>query len=366
MEMKTTFKITMVLILVFATKGQAQKEISVPLDPKTLEIDANEHRFEAYKGKTALYLKNGRAWLKDASFKNGTIEYDIAFGNERNFAGIHFHIQDANNYEEYYLRPHQSGNPDAMQYSPVINGNAAWQLYHGEGYWSPFQFTFDEWMHVKLEIRGNRMQVYINDMENPILHVTDLKLGERSGGLGFGSFLGSSHYANLTYHNTDDVVFVKNEKIENRSEIPNGVISSYEVSEAFPSIKMEGITALKDLKIPVGKKMKAEASGILNLSRVSPVSENTNTVLAKFNISSNSRDETKGLEFGYSDKVKVFVNGKLVYAGDNSFRSRDYRYLGSMGLFDAISLNLRKGDNEITFAVTERMGGWGVMARLSD
>ncbi|WP_143070680.1 hypothetical protein [Flagellimonas taeanensis] len=364
--MKTTFKIMMVLILVFATKGQAQKEISVPLDPKTLEIDANEHRFEAYKGKTALYLKNGRAWLKDASFKNGTIEYDITFGNERNFAGVHFHIQDANNYEEYYLRPHQSGNPDAMQYSPVINGNAAWQLYHGEGYWSPFQFTFGEWMHVKLVIRENKMQVYINDMENPILHVTDLKLGEKSGGLGFGSFLGGTHYANLTYQNTDDVALVKSEENDHNKENRSGIISSYEVSEAFPSKKLGGITVLKDLNIPVERKMKAEASGILNLSKVSPVSEDTNTVLAKFNISSNSGDETKRLEFGYSDKVKVFVNGKLVYGGDNSFRSRDYRYLGSMGFFDSIHLNLRKGNNEITFAVTERMGGWGVMARLSD
>lgn len=363
--MKTIIKLQMLLVITVSATVQAQEAVNVPLSQKVWDINAKDSRFEEYKGKKALYLENGKARLKDASFKNGTIEYDIAFEQKRNFAGVHFRIQDDKNYEEYYLRPHQSGNPDAMQYTPVINGNAGWQLYHGEGHWSAFPFKFEEWMHVKLVVLGNKMQVYIDNMEKPILNVADLKMGEVSGGLGFGTFLGAAHYANLTYRNSNDVVFVKSESEEEKTTIPPGLITSYEVSEGFPSKDLDRITDLKDLEVQTAKKMETEPSGLLNLSKISPVSEDTNTVLAKFSITSDSGNEMKRLEFGYSDSVKVFVNGKLVYGGDNGFRSRDYRYLGSIGFFDSIFLDLQEGHNELVFAVTERMGGWGIMTKLS-
>jgi hypothetical protein len=53
-----------------------------------------------------------------------------------------------------------------------------------------------------------------------------------------------------------------------------------------------------------------------------------------------------------------------VYSGHNKFRSRDYRYLGTMGYFDAVHLELKKGENEIIFAVSENFGGWGLKAKL--
>jgi hypothetical protein len=72
------------------------------------------------------------------------------------------------------------------------------------------------------------------------------------------------------------------------------------------------------------------------------------------------------LNFGYSDTAKVFVNGKLIYAGNNTYQSRDYRYLGTIGLFDSVVLPLHSGENEILIAVTEAFGGWGVMAELEN
>jgi hypothetical protein len=46
--------------------------------------------------------------------------------------------------------------------------------------------------------------------------------------------------------------------------------------------------------------------------------------------------------------------------------TRDYRYLGSIGLFDSVVLPLEAGENEIWIAVSEAFGGWGVMARITD
>jgi hypothetical protein len=46
--------------------------------------------------------------------------------------------------------------------------------------------------------------------------------------------------------------------------------------------------------------------------------------------------------------------------------SRDYRYLGTIGLFDSVTLPLKAGENEIWIAVSEAFGGWGIMDRIVD
>ena len=46
--------------------------------------------------------------------------------------------------------------------------------------------------------------------------------------------------------------------------------------------------------------------------------------------------------------------------------SRDFRYLGTIGLFDAIHLPLKQGENEVLLAVSETFGGWGIISRLAD
>lgn len=90
-----------------------------------------------------------------------------------------------------------------------------------------------------------------------------------------------------------------------------------------------------------------------------------NTRFAKLIIESDRR-QSKLMSFGYSDAAKVFVNGMLLYSGNNTYMSRDYRYLGTIGLFDAVVLPLEAGENEIMIAVSEAFGGWGVMAEFAD
>jgi len=73
----------------------------------------------------------GAAILKDQAFGNGVIEYDVSFGETRTFAGLNFRVQGPGNGENFYLRAHQSGNPDANQYMTNYNGIPSWQLYYG-------------------------------------------------------------------------------------------------------------------------------------------------------------------------------------------------------------------------------------------
>lgn len=68
----------------------------------------------------------------------------------------------------------------------------------------------------------------------------------------------------------------------------------------------------------------------------------------------------------YSDDIQAFVNGQLVYADTNAFRTRDYRYLGTIGFFDSLYLSLKEGDNEVLLTLKEGFGGWGMKAKIDD
>jgi hypothetical protein len=79
------------------------------------------------------------------------------------------------------------------------------------------------------------------------------------------------------------------------------------------------------------------------------------------------RDQVKKLYIGYSDDVSVFLNGKILFRGRSAQNYRDPGFLGIVNPEnDAIYLRLKKGNNELTLAVSELGGGWGFICRLAD
>jgi len=344
----------------------AQEKINAEFNPDAWKIEAQNSEFTEYKGKQCLYLENGSARLTGSSFKTGIIDYDVSFDQGRKFAGIHFRIQDPVNYEEFYLRAHQSGNPDAMQYTPVYNGVAGWQLYYGAGHSTPFRHNFGEWIHIRLIVTEKRMDVFIGDMSKPILHVNDLKRDPMEGMLGFGTLMGGAYFANLVVQPMSEPSLVS--KPEPLPGLESGTIATWQVSTVLGAEEISSVNELKDLPglSSLGwSTLQAEHTGTVNLASVSPWSREKNTVLAKAVIHS-GKDQLKRLDFGYSDIARVYVNGKVIYSGQRIFRSRDYRYLGTIGYFDAVYLDLKRGENEVVFAITETFGGWGLRARLEN
>jgi len=108
-----------------------------------------------------------------------------------------------------------------------------------------------------------------------------------------------------------------------------------------------------------------EYYGRLNLAKKFKLSDSQNMALAKFIVES-SVDTIKRMDFGFNDRVIVYVNNNPIYIGDNTFRTRDYRFLGSIGYFDSVFLPLKKGENEVIFVVSESFGGWGLLAKIVD
>ncbi len=338
----------------------------IPLDTIHWEINAQSYVQENYKGKNAIYIQRGMAFLKDTKFLNGTIEFDVYLTKRQGFPGVRFRASDRNNMESFYLRPHLPNKPDSNQATPVINGISPWQLYFGPSYSVPYDYNYDGWTHVKLVINGRQAQVYLDYSEKPNLSwnlVHEPIEGEVAIG---GGGAGPMHYANFKINNKEyeivDFNPLKRKPIQ-------GLIQEWEISDKFEEKKVDDISALKSL-ISNRKwrgKIKIEEGTAANIARKVVLNDGTlkNTAFAKINIISD-KDQTKLFEFGYSDRVVAILNNTPIYKGSNQYRSRDYRFLGTVGLFDAIYLNLKKGENTLLMAVSENFGGWLITGKFRD
>lgn len=342
---------------------------AVPFDSGRWQWNAAEHRVEDHLGRKSLYLKDGIATVSDARFTNGAIEFDVAFTRQRGFMGGIWRVQDASNYEDFYLRPHQSGNPDANQYTPVFNGVSGWQLYHGKRFSVPVEYRFNEWIPVKILFAGDQAEFYIGDMEKPVLFVDELKRSVEPGSVGLRVLnFAPAHFSNFSFTVTDSPPIQGRPGKPDR--VPEHAISSWSVSDAFreSALPEQPAIAPADLAARTWTRLETERSGLANLARVQGVQQRKDTVFARKVIHS-SQEQVKRLDFGFSNRVRVYLNGRLLFRGNDPAQSRDYRFLGSIGYFDSLYLPLREGDNELLMAVSEEpedLGGWGIQAKLEN
>ena len=75
----------------------------------------------------------------------------------------------------------------------------------------------------------------------------------------------------------------------------------------------------------------------------------------------------KRLKLGFSDEASVFLNGQILYSGDQHYSFNFPRQEGLIHLDQAsIYLPLVEGENEVRIVISEVFGGWGVMAQFDD
>jgi hypothetical protein len=339
----------------------------VPFDSAHWRWEAGQGRVEDFLGRPSLFLKGGIATVAGTHFTNGEIQFDIAFTGERGFMGGFWRLQDADNFEEFYLRPHQSGNPDANQYEPMFHGLDAWQLYHGERYSVPVVYRFNKWIPVRILFAGQQAEIYVQDMAKPVLLVDDLKRSVEPGAVGVSvtSGFAAAHFSNFSYTVTDSPPIQGRPKPLEAT--PQGTIPSWWVSDVFPEGSLGDGEALPQevMEGRIWTRLQTERSGLINLARLQGIHPPRNTVFARQVIHA-GREQIRRLDFGFCDRVMVYLNGRLLFRGDDTPRSRDYRFLGSIGYYDALYLPLKEGDNELLLAVSEDSGGWGVQAKFTD
>jgi hypothetical protein len=173
-----------------------------------------------YKGRSAIQVlatpgaanATSYALLKDMSFRDGTIEVDLAGqpaagagGGARGFIGIAFRLQGDGSYEYIYLRPTNGRADDQVrrnhstQYSSHPNFEFARSRQEApEKYESYVDLQPGVWTRYKIEVEGPKARLYVHGAEQPCLIVNDMKLAAREGGVALWVGPGTEGYfANL-------------------------------------------------------------------------------------------------------------------------------------------------------------------------
>jgi hypothetical protein len=312
-------------------------------------------------------LNSGDAALKDITFSDGTIEFDVnTIG--RGAPGIAFRQQDEGNFELLYFRPDPScpAFQACMQYAPQTHGVLLWDLF--PQYQTRAPLRDNGWNHIKMVVSGRRMNVFVNDALSPTLQVTSLEGDTTKGGL---RLQGPGTFANMVI--TPDAVeglapqpasdprdgdrgLVRNWHLSSFSVLPNGKNPEY---NEMPAASQEW------------KTIRTERNGLVNLSRVygRPLPEPNRAVAWLKTTISSDRKQTKRVDIGWTRELWVFVNGQLVYADKNLFEVEDARKAPDARCSlenGSFPLPLEAGDNEVAVAIANNFFGWGMMLRLAD
>ncbi len=310
-------------------------------------------RVVEHLGRQAL---EGSAQLKDVVFENGVIEVDIAMkAGVRGYPGVAFRMQSDEDYERVYVRPHRSPlYGDAVQYVAAFNGVDSWQFYNGPGASAAAPLPADQWVPLKIEVSGSQARVFVGDTPQPALLVWELQHGRSRGGIALNTGP-TAFFSNFRWRTDDDLAF-------NPAPQPfahPGFLREWELSQPLKRRALDFESYPDTEKAGAWTKVVADADGLVDISRTFGRSgPEPDAILARTVIRSDQA-AVRRFRFGYSDEVSLFLNGQPVYYGNSAYRSRDGSFLGIVGLYDAVFLPLREGDNELLLAIGESFGGWG-------
>lgn len=363
--------------VVLTTAAYAAEPLRLDVTDAAWKLDGDA-RVETHLGRPAIQIRTGTAAREDVQMEDGTIEFDVAPTTHRAFVYIQFRIQSDGEHEEYYLRTHKSELPDAIQYTPVFQRVSNWQLYHGEGSTAAAEFVPEAWNHVKLVVQGRKSALFIGDMKTPRI-VTPLVREPGPGSIRLRGFLPrdaapdgvyTANFANLVVR--PGVVEYDFPEIAPPAS-PPGVVTHWEVSPAFPS-GPEGVPevppeVLGGTGSPAAwQTLSADPTGLLVFDRylTRPEGARWVAVAARLTIDAEAAGRRR-FDYGYSDRVHVFLNGELLAGGDATYSFNYPRRQGLIGLGQGtLYLPLKKGRNELLLVVDEVFGGWGVMGQLAD
>ena len=330
---------------------------------------------------TGLRLLRGIAYRPDVSFSDGTIEFELAPPGGV-FAGLAFRMANTADYEIIYFISNENGDRwKAIQYQPVFGGETTWQLYNEPPYLVSIPKDTRGTLRVRIAIAGNRADVFLNDDPMALLRVPDLKRDRAGGAIGFWSVAPDGAAGNeirdlridsnrvpVLGDPTGDRMRAQPSprqlmhwRVSDRCEAPDGVHAP--------------VTLPAGLRPDTWRIVSAEPTGLVNLTKAigNPAGRQATNVFggagwglayAAVTIDS-AAARSVALSVSYSDGIGVYLNGRRLYAGDNSADSRYPDYFGVVGPeSETIDLPLGAGRNELVLAITDKAFGWGFRARL--
>lgn len=130
--------------------------------------------------------------IKNTNFKNGIIEVEVlsrllptASSTDRGFIGVAFRINDMNSkFEAIYIRPTNGRAEDQVRRNHSIQyfsfPDYKYERLRKESpekYESYADMGLNEWIKMKIEIKGDQARLFLNKNKQPSLIVNDLKHG---------------------------------------------------------------------------------------------------------------------------------------------------------------------------------------------
>jgi hypothetical protein len=355
------------------TSIQAQQPAGSVAFDNGWQLRGDSVRVEQFDGRTTLAMKNGFAYRRDVRLENGTIDVDVMSTEMRSFVYVMFRMQTDSTFEDFYMRPHKSNAPDALQYAPVYQQSSAWQLYHGATGTAAVNIPDGVWNRLRIVVSGRSAAIFLNDTVKPAMIVPRLGHEPRAGYLALRAFLPPGvpgtgptvRFANLRVR-PGHVPFAfptADPSLSLGMTSTAGVVRSWQVGDAFA---VGGDSAIVSAPtVTKWNRVEALPNGLVELHRVVPLAAGMRNVgvVARLNIVAD-RAGVYPMELGFSDRVTAIVNGTPLFHGNDSY---DYanRRDGLIGFSQAtLYLPLRAGANTVDFIVTDVFGGWGIMGRF--
>jgi hypothetical protein len=148
--------------------------------------------------------------IKNIDFKDGVIEVNVlskllstASPTDRGFIGLAFRIDEKNSkFESIYIRPTNGRADDQIRRNHSIQyfsfpdyKFSRLRKESPEKYESYADMGLNEWIKMKIVVRGTQARLYLNNNTQPSLVVNDLKLGAKaSGSIGLFVDVGTEGY----------------------------------------------------------------------------------------------------------------------------------------------------------------------------
>jgi len=202
--MKTTRQIIVILLLLASINLYSQ---TIKFDERRFDSNHVSVAIEKVMGKMALRVVKDStvkeadeptfARTKEIDFSNGTIEVSVlsrllknAPATARGFIGVAFRINDTDSqFECIYIRPTNGRADDQVRRNHSIQYFSfpdykfdRLRKESPEKYESYADMGLNEWIKLKIEVKGKQAKLFINENKQPSLIVNDLKHGDHSSG----------------------------------------------------------------------------------------------------------------------------------------------------------------------------------------
>ncbi|MEW6046802.1 MAG: hypothetical protein AB1609_10025 [Bacillota bacterium] len=304
-----------------------------------LNVRAAGAEVVTWNGRRALRLENGLALLKDVVLEDAAIEADLG-ADEPCSPGIAFRAAGEDNFELAYVRPHTTGQWDAVQYDPVFHGTNTWQVFSGPRYQGQADVPTGRWFTLRLDVVGSTMAVSMGQ-QRPLI-VEPLAHPHPSGGVGVWS-LRQAYFSQLRIGAPDP------SRLDRAAPPPivePGTVTWWWLGGHGP--------------------VEAEENGTLNLNRYLPqAGEAEATVYRDFCVDGSG---AVALRFGFSDEIELFVDARKVFSGTHrhtGFASRQSRGYIEPGA-NVVRVPVTAGRHVVLarLRATEPFG-WGIVLALS-